>query len=129
VYAARDGKYTMFVAMWSEGALNFRQMFPAHGDAPGSDPVGIPRPQGTRRVLSTQPLGSKATLNVYQAERQGALELGNFYAEQLPAAGFTLFTKKHRFMVAHGDQRTITISIQDDRRTGHGVVTIATQPD
>jgi hypothetical protein len=129
VYAARDGRRTMFVAVWSEGALNFRQMFPAHGDAPGSDPVGIPRPKDTRRVLSTQPLGSKATLNVYQAEQQSAQELGNFYARQLPAAGFTLLTKKHHFMAAHGGERTITISIQDDRHTGHGVVTIATQPD
>jgi hypothetical protein len=129
VYAARDGVRTMFVAVWNEGALNFRQMFPAHGDAPGSDPVGIPRPKDTRRVLSTQPVGSKATLNVYEASQQHAVELGNFYAQQLPAAGFTLLTKKHRFMAAHDGQRMVTISIQDDSRTGHGVATIATQPD
>jgi hypothetical protein len=129
VYAARDGARTMFVAVWSEGALNFRQMFPTRGDAPGSDPIGIPRPKGTRRVLSAQPVGAKATLNVYEAQQERALELGNFYAQQLPAAGFTLLTKKHHFMAAHDGQRTITLSIQDDKRTGHGVVTIATQPD
>jgi hypothetical protein len=129
VYAARDAARTMFVAVWSEGALNFRQMFPAHGDAPGSDPVGIPRPEHVRRVLTAQPLGAKATLNVYEAQQQHARELGDFYAERLRAAGFTLLTKKHHFMVAHDGRSTITISIQDDRRTGHGVVTLATQPD
>jgi hypothetical protein len=128
VYAARDGVRTMFVAVWSEGPLNFRRMFPAHGDAPGSDPPGIPRPQDSRRVLSTQPVGSPATLNVYQASHAHAAELGNFYAQQLPAAGFRLLTKKHRFMAAHDGQRLVTISIQDDR-AGHGVATIATQPD
>ncbi|HEX4352430.1 MAG TPA: hypothetical protein VHZ95_05940, partial [Polyangiales bacterium] len=128
VYAVRDGRRTMFVALWSEGPLNYRAMFPRDGDAPGHDPFGLPRPPGVRRVLSSEPSGARATLNVYEASEQPAKKLIEFYAAQLPAAGFELLTEPRHFIAARDRSRLITISFQDDRH-GHGIATIATQPD
>lgn len=128
VYVMRDVGRTAFVALWSEGALNWKQMFPRRGDAPGNDPPGVPRPDGTRRVLSTYPLAQRASLNMYQAN-QRADDLVEFYARELPRAGFSLATGKQRFISAFDGERMITISIQEDARTGHGVATVATQAD
>jgi hypothetical protein len=129
VYVVRGVDRTTFVAIWSEGALNFKHMFPPQADAPGNDPPGIPRPAGTRRVLSTYPLAHKASLNMYQSSTQRADELVEFYARELPRAGFELATGKKRFISAFDGARMITISIQEDARTGHGVATVATQAD
>jgi hypothetical protein len=129
VYVTRGQDQSVFVAMWSEGALNFRSMFPSQGDAPGEDPPGLPRPAGSRRVLSTRPKGVDAAVNVYSSTQQRADALVAFYGDALPKAGYTLLTKKRRFMAAHNGRRMITISLQDDSRTGHGLATVATQPD
>jgi hypothetical protein len=128
VYVMRGDARTAFVALWSEGPLNYKQMFPPQADAPGNDPPGIPRPAGTRRILSTYPIGHKASLNMYQS-KQRADELVDFYWRELPQAGFQFATGKKRFLSAHDGARMITISLQDDARTGHGVATIATQAD
>jgi hypothetical protein len=129
VYVTPDQKETVFVALWTEGPLNFRSMFPKQGDAPGEDLAGIPRPPDSRRILSTRPKGADAVFNVYRSSRQSADELVDFYRDALPKAGYTLLTKKQRFLVAENGKRALTISLQDDTRTGHGLVTIATQPN
>jgi hypothetical protein len=129
-YVDRSSEHeSMFVAVWSEGPLNFRQMFPAQGDAPGFDPVGIPRAPGTRRVLATEPKTASAGLHVYSAQGRSAAQLMDFYASALPVAGFTLTTRQAHFVVAHDGKRTVTIAAQDDASTGQGLATIATQPD
>jgi hypothetical protein len=120
---------SMFVAVWSEGPLNFRQMFPREGDAPGFDPIGIPRPQGSRRVIATEPKNANTGLHMYSAQGRNAAQLMAFYVSALPMAGFTLSTRQAHFMVAHDAKRTLTIAVQDDANTGQGLATIATQPN
>jgi hypothetical protein len=128
-YVTRAEQRSMFVAVWSEGPLNYRDMFPAQGDAPGGDPVGVPRPPGMRRVISTQPKNASAALNVYSSKQQHVKELLAFYADALPKAGFTLSTSKQRFLSAHDGKRMVTISLQNDASTGQGIATVATQLD
>ena len=40
---------TAVVALWTEGAVNVKQMFPEQGDAPGNDAPGV-----LRRVRSAE---------------------------------------------------------------------------
>jgi hypothetical protein len=130
VYIRKDVRRTAFVAMWSEGPLNLKQMFPKQGDVPGNDPPGLPRPPGTRRVLSGYPLSVEASLNMYNSSSQNATQLLEFYHRELPRAGFVVDTKPHeRFLAAHDRKRSITISLSDDARTGHSVASVATQAD
>jgi len=129
VYVTQAHADSMFVALWTEGPLNFRSMFPTQGDAPGEDPPGLPRPPGSRRMLSTRPKDSDAVFNIYSANTQRADDLVAFYGDALPKAGYTLLTEKRRFMAAHNGKRMVTISLQDDSRSGHGLATIATQLD
>jgi hypothetical protein len=128
-YVTRGRPQTMFVALWSEGPLNFREMFPKQGDAPGSDPIGVPRPLGSQRVLSAVPKGHDTALTMYSSAQLHAQDLVSFYAQSLPKTGFKLLTKQQRFMVAHDGKQMVTISLQDDASTGHSLTTVATQPD
>jgi hypothetical protein len=62
-------------------------MFPATGDAPGTDSSIVPRPAGSRRTLSASVDGYPASVRIYEslAER-GTLE--RMYDETLRAKGF-----------------------------------------
>ena len=127
-YVTKDHDQSVFVALWSEGPLNFRRMFPKAADAPGIDTRGVPRPPGSRRVLSTQPDGKDALVNMYSAP-EGSDALMAFYWDALPKAGYTMDTQKRHFMAAHNGAHSLTISLYDDARSGHGIATVATQPD
>jgi hypothetical protein len=60
VRQAADGGSHVLVA-WTEGRLELAALFPASGDAAGSDIAGLPRPQAAVRVLSARvPDGSYA---------------------------------------------------------------------
>jgi hypothetical protein len=53
VYAEPSGEgSTHVVALWADSDLDIRAMFPAKGDAAGTDSVVLPRPPNARRTLS-----------------------------------------------------------------------------
>jgi hypothetical protein len=85
--SSRPGGGTHVVTFWSDGELNPKKMFPATGDAPGTDSSIVPRPAGSRRTLSASVDGYPASVRIYEslAER-GTLE--RMYDETLRAKGF-----------------------------------------
>jgi hypothetical protein len=88
--ADRDGR-TGQLELTSEGSLNVRQMFPKQGDAPGIDDAELPRPAGTRRVLSVVHevrQGIRAAALTGYESPQPASELRRAYATELRARGF-----------------------------------------
>ncbi len=103
-WARREGAATAYVAVWSEGSLPLRAMFPARGDAPGRDLPGVPRPAGARRVLSAWQqerapmlVGYRAALPAAQlmARYRVALEAQGFHVRALePAAAHTLLLSR-----------------------------------
>lgn len=117
---------SVFVALWSEGPVNIRTMFPSQGDAPGEDPEGVPRPAPTARVIATQPKGHAASLHVYTSSTLHRDELRAFYAKELPKAGFTLYSDKPELLVAVAGRRTLTLTLRDDPKSGKGIATLAT---
>lgn len=66
-WAMRSGDATRYVVIGSDGPLELRAMFPADGDAPGVDVVGLPRPPEARRVLSTWQEGAAPLLVSYES--------------------------------------------------------------
>jgi hypothetical protein len=115
---------SVFVALWSEGSVNIRTMFPSTGDAPGSDPQGVPRPTNTTRVIATQPKGQAASVHVYSSP-QTREALRAFYVAELPKAGFAVMSDKPELLVAVAGRRTLTLTLQDDPKSGKGIATLA----
>jgi hypothetical protein len=94
VYArAEEGGRTAHLELTSEGTLNVRQMFPKQGDAPGVDDAELPRPRGTRRVLSVVHevgQGVRAAAMTGYESPVAASELRRSYAAELRVRGFAL---------------------------------------
>lgn len=79
---------THVITFWSDGELNLKKMFPATGDAPGTDSVLAPRPAGSRRTLAASVEGYPASVRIYEslATRES---IERMYDETLRANGFT----------------------------------------
>jgi hypothetical protein len=91
VVARRDEKsgQTHVLAMWTEGSFNIPAMFPDEGDAPGSDSRYVPRPPGSRRVLTAEIADHPYAMRMYDTEKSHAEVLG-YYEKQLAPRGFRL---------------------------------------
>jgi hypothetical protein len=78
---------THVVTFWSDRPLNLRSMFPATGDAPGTDSALAPRPAGSRRTLSASVDGYPAGVRIYESQASRAA-IEKMYDETLRAKGF-----------------------------------------
>ena len=79
---------TFGVSLWSDGALPLRAMFPAHGDAPGADPLEVPRPPASRRLLHV--VDGQGQLWAYAATTDDLGTQAREYREHLSGLGFVL---------------------------------------
>lgn len=87
---AEPGKSgTHVVTFWSDGEVNLKKMFPAEGDAPGTDSALAPRPTGSRRTLSASVEGYPAAVRIYESPApRPVVERG--VDETLRARGFVV---------------------------------------
>jgi hypothetical protein len=98
------------VLVWNDGPLLVQRMFPALGDAAGGDLPGVPRPGGSRRLISAQVRGKPYGLLTYElAERDPLVALERYHA-QLTAAGFRAV---HLPTVSEGELYS-RVFLQDD---------------
>jgi hypothetical protein len=129
LYARTEGDgRTAHLELSSEGPLNVHQMFPKHGDAPGVDDAELPRPGGTRRVLSVVHEVARgiraAALTGYESP-ETASELRRAYATELRARGFALRafegaqSEAAPPLVVRTAGRTVLVSFSE-RRTASG---------
>lgn len=102
----------------SHGPLRLSAMFPAQGDAAGSDFAELPRPRSARRLLSAQVSSAGQGLVAYVVQSSAASALST-YARELERNGFVqlevapalaltrTFTRSDQLYVVHGrDQGT-----------------------
>jgi hypothetical protein len=82
-----QGGQTQVLAIWSQGSLDLASMFPASGDAPGSDSEAAPRPPGARRLMSAALDGRPYGVRMYETARAPE-DVLRFYDQQLAARGF-----------------------------------------
>lgn len=88
VYVESTGSGTHLVAFWSEGELNVRRMFPGSGDVDGVDPAGVPRPKGSRRILSGWEDGHGESVAVYSNIAMPVRDSVTWYRENLLQGGY-----------------------------------------
>jgi hypothetical protein len=125
VMAERQGEVTSFITFWTEGSANIFRAFGSGGDAPGLDPLYIPRPPKARRLISAWEQNQAPALTVYATS---SLDLGNlarFYRERLGQLGWkvvghganvTRSSQTAIFAEREGHTATFTFSIARDHR-------------
>jgi hypothetical protein len=129
--SAGAGGGTHVVTLWSDSALALATMFPAEGDAPGSDSAIAPRPEGSRRTLSASVDGYPAAVRIYESSAdRGALE--RLYDETLTARGFRKMAQRDAQRGAaylRADQAEVFVSfVQNERRTTVTIVETKAAP-
>ena len=109
VMARRDGSATSLLILWTDGKVPLLEMFPKTGDAPGRDVAGVPRPEGSRRLLSTSYDGLPYTVTVYRSPDEVRIPIVKWYTRNLGNAGWRVVTAKDGSLVARRGARTILI--------------------
>jgi hypothetical protein len=116
--ARRTGNVTTVLFVWTEGALPLRTMFSKQGDAPGVDPIGVPRPIGAERILSGIEHGAPYSLTAYRTRASTPEALLAWYRTALPAAGFAVADGPAGTLSAYKGTRTLLVHTA---RTGQAV--------
>jgi hypothetical protein len=112
VLARREGNLTSALLLWTEGAFPLLHMFPEHGDAPGRDPRGIPRPAQAERLLSAAERDAPYSLTLYRVSGGPAPALAG-YLEGLKGAGWSVTPgRQANAAVARRGDQTVLVSVQ-----------------
>ncbi len=83
-----EGERTHVVALWTEGSLNVKTMFPEEGDAPGNDAPGVLRPPNARRLMTAYAEGAPYGVRVYESTSKPDAILAE-YDRVMPKLGWT----------------------------------------
>ena len=124
-YAAvsKVGATVRVVVVWTDGDFFPLRMFPASGDAPGFDPIGLPRPPSGRRVLSAGELGNEGTITVYVDCEEELSELAAFYGGAFVRQGWRLLSQDeidggYTFVIQRdGEMRLLTLGDEQESRS------------
>lgn len=119
---------THVIAIWTEGRFDIAGMFPAEGDAPGSDSAVLPRPPAARRTFSAILPDRPYAVRVYES-RQSREVILNHYDEVMTQSGWverpTSDGDELRVLTrAFSRQDTVVFVILDAEREGETPVTL-----
>jgi hypothetical protein len=78
---------THVVSMWTDSGLDVKAMFPAEGDAAGSDSVVVPRPPHSRRTLAANAESLPYAVRLYDST-DSSEAVRAFYDSWMKAHGF-----------------------------------------
>jgi hypothetical protein len=118
---AADGapSKVLLLTVWADAQFNLYRMLPRPGaDAVGVDLDGVPRPPGSRRVLSAWEERRPSGVFVYRVPLMSAQELESFYRAELLGAGWRVIERNPGESVRVDDIHTLSA------RKGSRVVTV-----
>jgi hypothetical protein len=105
------------VALWTEGSLDVKKMFPDDGDAPGTDVPNVMRPPSARRVLTAYAEGTPYAIRTYESSMKGDAILAA-YDSVMPKTGWLTYPDAVRevpFARTYSkDGLDVTITVKDD---------------
>ncbi|XYH94742.1 hypothetical protein ACMHYB_44020 [Sorangium sp. So ce1128] len=83
IMARRTQPGSHVVAVWTDGPLPLRAMFPDDADAPGTDAVSAARPYGTRRILSATVEEAPYGVHLYESVTPPSVIVEHYDREML----------------------------------------------
>ena len=86
-FAEESAGKTRVVTLWADTGLNLSTLFPASGDAAGSDSPVLPRPPLARRTLSASAEGLPFSVRSYESS-QSPDQMQRFYDAWMSQQGF-----------------------------------------
>lgn len=86
-FAEQSQGQTRVVSLWADTGLNLSKLFPASGDAAGSDSLVLPRPPLARRTLAASAEGLSFAVRTYQSN-QALDQTQRFYDDWMTQRGW-----------------------------------------
>jgi hypothetical protein len=129
---AKPGASTHVIAIWTDAHLPITAMFPATGDAPGTDSDLAARPRDARRLFVGQAEGTPYAIRMYEAAGSRE-ELVASYTADMKGRGWIAVENpdapKHVAAFVHpsGVEAYVAASAGEDR--GHAVLSVAETGD
>ena len=117
------GGSTHVVTFWSDSELNLQKMFPAQGDAPGTDSALAPRPAGSRRTMSASVDGYPAAVRIYEAAGNRATVAQSVDASLRERGFATMSTTDKGVVYQRGDRAEVIVSFVSMRDGAYTTVT------
>jgi hypothetical protein len=120
--ASGSGAQTFLLTMWTDSVVDLRRMLPrANEDAAGRDPVGVPRPPSSQRILSAWEARQPSGVFIYRVVVKSAKDLEVFYRSELVRNAWTIIERNPSESIAINGTRLLSAE-KDDR-----VVTVVSQ--
>jgi len=134
-----DGDASFLFAMWADSGLDLFRMLPTdEADSDGSDPIGVPRPPGSQRLLSAWESEQPSRVFVYRTPRvAGELDFESFYRAELSKNGWKILERHPsetraingvRMLSAERAHRTVTVLSKAGASAEGLVIILATEP-
>jgi hypothetical protein len=114
--ARRHAGKTTLLMLWTEGDTKFAELFPKQGDAPGNDPLEVPRPRDSRRLLSAFEQGLPYGLAAYAVEGKHRQDVANGYRAALGQSGWNTRVARHGTLIAEKAGRRLLVQVSERRR-------------
>lgn len=136
--ASDQEEKTFLLTIWVDSSFYIHQMLPLDGaDAEGRDPVGVPRPSGSQRVLSAWEAQTPSSVYVYKMPATSAAEVASYYRRELPRNGWTI-VERNLFesmeidgiliLSAEKDNRFVTVLSNSDEPSRAMFTIVASEP-
>jgi hypothetical protein len=120
VFAERNAEgRTHVVTAWTDGSFNLYSLFPAGGDAPGSDLEDVPRPRRSVRLLTAGADGVPYSARIYDAPGRPKAILAHYDLKMI-ARGWkpiVIDDKDHRRVYGQGERHVYVLPKEDRGRT------------
>lgn len=115
VFVRRARGTTTALVLWSDGSLPFLRAFPKTGDAPGRDLDDVPRPMGSRRLLSASELGAPYAIALYELGPSNGDAFGS-YVRELERLGFATkrLSQKDTVLLRKGN-RAVLVALTESQ--------------
>ncbi len=135
----RSEDRTFLLTMWADTSINLRGLIPiGTADAMGADPVDLPRPPSSQRILSANEVSAPSGIYVYRAHAASTAEFVRGYRRALLERGWEILERNPqesievdgvRVLSADKSGRMLSVLVHSDTSSATVVTLLVSEVD
>jgi len=135
----RSEDRTFLLTMWADTSINLRGLIPiGTADAMGADPVDLPRPPSSQRILSANEVSAPSGVYIYRVHAATAAEFVRRYRRTLLQRGWAILERNPqesievdgvRVLSADKGGRTLSVLVHADTSLATVVTLLVSEVD
>jgi len=135
----RSEDRTFLLTMWADASIDLRGFIPlGTADAMGTDPVELPRPPSSQRILSATEVSAPSGVYVYRVHAASAAEFARHYRRALLERGWAILERNPQESIevdgvqalsADKGGRTLSVLVHADKSLATVVTLLVSEVD